>query len=174
MAKTNRFPRRIAAAVAAACVGLTLAGSASAVDLRDWGRKFNTASERFVVLAQFNNEAVLDKETQLIWQRTPGSVTSWTGAYQNCLVTANGIGGRYGWRLPSFSELSSLLGPGGTLPTEHPFLNIPGQILFWSSTDVPYDTDFAYLRALTGNFNGTRVKQNIYPYLCVRGVGTDR
>lgn len=37
-----------------ACSGFAIANTATAVDLRDWGRKFPT-SERFVVLSQFNN-----------------------------------------------------------------------------------------------------------------------
>ena len=40
--------RRICAAAALACIGLALANAAAAVDLRDWGRKYDIASERFV------------------------------------------------------------------------------------------------------------------------------
>ena len=41
---------RIRAAAALAWWGLALASNARAVDLRDWGRKYETASERFLVL----------------------------------------------------------------------------------------------------------------------------
>jgi hypothetical protein len=41
----------------------------AAIDTRDWGRKFASSDNRFVVLDAFNNEAVLDEETQLVWQR---------------------------------------------------------------------------------------------------------
>lgn len=34
--------------------------------LRDWGDKINQASKRFKVLKEYNNEAVIDNETQLV------------------------------------------------------------------------------------------------------------
>ena len=69
---------RIAATVAAAYAGLALTSTAGAVDMREWGRKYNIASERFVVLTSFNNEAVLDKETQLVWHRSKGGAYVWS------------------------------------------------------------------------------------------------
>ena len=172
MSLPHRASHRIAAAVAVGCAGLALASTAGAVDLRDWGRKFNTAGERYVVLASFNNEAVLDKETQLVWRRTAASPIQWVAALQYCY--SSGTGGRYGWRLPSLSELSSILGTGSVLPAGHPFLSIPDQMYFWSSTDVSYDADFAYTRKLTGLSVGTGMKTGFYPTLCVRGAGTER
>jgi hypothetical protein len=53
---------RIRTAAAFAWLGLALASNARAVDLRDWGRKYETTSERFLVLDSFYNAAVLDKE----------------------------------------------------------------------------------------------------------------
>ena len=41
-----------------------LAPPAEALDLRDWGKQFSNARGRFQVLPLFNNEAVLDMETQ--------------------------------------------------------------------------------------------------------------
>ena len=38
-----------------------------------WSRAL-PAADRFVVLADFNNEAVLDRNTGLLWQRTPDPV----------------------------------------------------------------------------------------------------
>ena len=100
---------RDAALVVAACAGLGLTSAASAVDLRDWGRTF-AASERFVVLGQFGNQAVLDKETQLVWQRAPGNeLVSYDTAWNRC-DRANS-GGRMGWRLPTLPELRSLIDP---------------------------------------------------------------
>jgi len=42
--------KRIRAAATLAWLGLALANHARAVDVRDWGRKYDNASERFVVL----------------------------------------------------------------------------------------------------------------------------
>jgi len=45
---------RIRAAAAFAWLGLALASNARAGDLRDWGRKYETACERFLVLDSFS------------------------------------------------------------------------------------------------------------------------
>jgi Protein of unknown function (DUF1566) len=160
---------RIRAAAAFSWLGLALASNARAVDLRDWGRKYETASERFLVLDSFNNEAVLDKETQLVWRRSAPSATSWIYALQNC--HANGTGGRYGWRLPSFSELLSLVGTGGVLPAGHPFLNVTAQAYFWSSTDLYSNHDYAWTKPLLVHVISAKSKDSANAYLCVRGVG---
>jgi hypothetical protein len=137
-----RTRHRFAAAVATAFAGLALASVAEAVDLRDWGRKF-PASERFVVLAQFNNEAVLDKETQLVWERQPavGKVL-WYQARQTCAVKA--IGGRSGWRLPALNELTSLYDAATGLPAGHPFTMggpFAAPFLFWTATISASNSD---------------------------------
>jgi hypothetical protein len=40
--------------------------------LQSWSQKI-PAKQRFVVLKQFNCEAVLDRETQLVWERSPST-----------------------------------------------------------------------------------------------------
>ena len=140
MSSAIRIKSRVAAAVAIGCAGLALAGTAGAVDLRDWGRKF-PADQRFVVLSQFNNEAVLDKETQLVWELTPDpTFRSWLYAdYNRCSITS--IGGRLGWRLPTRFEFMSLMDPSvsGTvkLPAGHPFVGVQPNNYFWTSSESP-------------------------------------
>ena len=168
MPKPCRTHHRIAATVAAAYAGLALTSTAGAVDLRDWGRKYNIASERFVVLTSFNNEAVLDKETQLVWHRSKGSAYVWSIAVTRC--HASNAGDRAGWRLPSISELRSLAGTGGVLPASHPFQNITDQHLIWSSTDAGATTHAYVVNLMTGGW-GTGNKTNAYYHLCVRGSG---
>ena len=159
------------AAVTLVCAALALPSNAGAVDLRDWGRKYDNASERFELLASFNNEAVLDKETQLVWRRSASSATSWVFALQNC--HASGAGGRYGWRLPSFSELLSLVGTGtsSVLPAGHPFLNVTEQAYYWSSTDLYPNPGYAWTKPLLMHAIAAKSKDSAQAYLCVRGVG---
>jgi hypothetical protein len=94
------------------------------------------AAQRFIVLSNWNNEAVLDRETGLVWERQPVMDTfDWVTAMQQCRkhLTAN----RRGWRLASYAELTSLLdGTQSTpaLPAGHPFLGIGGLDVFWTAT----------------------------------------
>jgi Protein of unknown function (DUF1566) len=95
------------------------------------------ASQRFVVLAAFNNEAVLDKETGLVWEKSPQSAAvSSSNARLTCANKA--VGGRKGWRLPALPELASLVdpavaSPGPTLPSGHPFLAVQSAN-YWSAS----------------------------------------
>ena len=95
------------------------------------------AAERFVILTAFNRDAVLDKETGLVWERWPETgITQWSGAIFDCIDKT--VGGRKGWRLPSVHELQSLVDPsvaarGLTLPPGHPFLNVQS-VHYWSAS----------------------------------------
>ena len=86
------------------------------------------AAQRFVILPAFNSEAVLDKNTGLVWERSPQTTTAtWNDALYTCIN--KNVGGQKGWRLPSIAELASLSDPsvappGPTLPPGHPFLNV--------------------------------------------------
>jgi Protein of unknown function (DUF1566) len=107
-----------------------------------WDQQLPTTT-RFIVLSNWNSEAVLDRETGLVWQRSPSAEsTSWTLRSVECISSKTGA--RYGWRLPAIHELASLLDTAPTsippLPAGHPFLNVPGGGFFWtanSSDDNP-------------------------------------
>jgi hypothetical protein len=95
------------------------------------------AAQRFTVLAAFNNEAVRDNETGLVWERSPATTAEpWFNTRGACAI--KNVGGRIGWRLPSLPELSSLVdpsaSPGLTLPVGHPFSNVQGE--YWSGSTV--------------------------------------
>src|SRR5262245_4533491 len=97
-----------------------------------------TGAGRFQVLAAFNDEAVLDTQTGLVWERRPDTQqVEWEFARLACAQKA--VGGQGGWRLPSFDELATLFRSGATdpsspaLPELHPFLDVqPG--VYWSIT----------------------------------------
>jgi hypothetical protein len=92
-------------------------------------------SKRFVIV--MNNEAVLDKETGLVWEQSLVTMPFiWEDARNYCNQLTKG--NRMGWRLPTIQELSSLVDPsvappGPTLPSGHPFSNVQSSG-YWSAT----------------------------------------
>ena len=111
------------------------------------GEKNLAVSERFVILPSFNNEAVLDKETGLVWERSPQTASArWSVGRRTCVE--KNVGGQKGWRLPSLPELqrlvdSSVAPPGPTLPPGHPFLAVQSAV-YWSETRVGEDPKGAW------------------------------
>jgi hypothetical protein len=105
---------------------------------QDFG-KVLPAAQRFVMLPAFNNDGVLDKETGLVWEKSPQTTTArWSAARRICIE--KNVGGQKGWRLPSLPELRSLVDssvapPGPTLPPGHPFLAVQSAV-YWSETRV--------------------------------------
>src|SRR5688500_3125072 len=68
------------------------------------------AATRFVVMSNFNNEAVLDRETGLVWERSPQPPPTgvpWSQAMATCARLS--VGNRLGWKLPTIQELLSLV-----------------------------------------------------------------
>lgn len=112
------------------------------------------AATRFVVLANFNNDAVLDRETGLVWQRSPDQSLQidWTPSVGLCWTATTG--NRGGWRLPSVEEIESLMDPNTFLPPAgHPFIGISSALGFWTATTWPSDPTLA-LNFVTGIVNG--------------------
>src|SRR6184192_2356689 len=74
----------------------------------DPGGACPSTSSRFTCV--MGNAAVRDNETGLVWERSPETtLNTWSVARFTCAKKA--VGGRKGWRLPSFAELSSLMDP---------------------------------------------------------------
>lgn len=102
-----------------------------------WDQKLTPAT-RFVVLSNWNGEAVLDRETGLVWERTPDPFAHfWDDAIRLC--RAKKTGNRMGWRLPILEELHSLIDPaaavsfpGPALPPGYPFNALATS--YWSAT----------------------------------------
>ena len=147
---------------------------------RSWNRKIINAQERFRVLTEFNNEAVLDRETGLVWERTPSAqAVQWPNARLIC--ARKGVGGRGGWRLPAFNELSSLVDPAvenpniPQLPAGHPFQVQPAS--YWSDTQFADEpgfalvVDFQFNAATIGQIrvNDANIAGGLYRVWAVRG-----
>ena len=107
---------------------------------QNWGTKLPNDA-RFTILPEFNNQAVRDNETGLVWERSPNGTQAWEDAVRTCWLRQ--VGGRMGWHLPMIEELATLVdptipAPGPALPAGHPFQNIQSGGLFesayWSST----------------------------------------
>ena len=103
-----------------------------------WDRRIDDAQIRFQVLNEFNDEAVLDKETGLVWERKPSvNPVPWPNARLLCAQKA--VGRRGGWRLPSFCELATLIDPSVVspsiprLPAGHPFVGVQASD-YWTAT----------------------------------------
>ena len=96
---------------------------------------------RFVILSNFNSDAVLDRETGLIWaRRSLGRAFAGLGLnfFERPIELADDfcqalpLADRFGWRLPAVAELQSLidmsvpLSSAPRLPVGHPFFLSPG------------------------------------------------
>ena len=58
-------------------------GSNSSSLTQNWDTKLPNES-RFTVLPDFNNQAVRDNETGLVWERSAGGTASWEEAVRTC------------------------------------------------------------------------------------------
>ena len=118
-------------------------GVSEASELHSWDQKLTT--KRFDVLLRFDDEAVLDHETQLVWEQAPSTTTVlWSAARISCANKV--VSGRMGWRLPTFYELASLVDadePSPSLPPNHPFDDVAG-VAYWASTTHVLNDDFAW------------------------------
>jgi hypothetical protein len=102
-----------------------------------WDQTLQSAT-RFIILSNFASAAVLDRETGLVWERSPATATMpWGAATFNCIDKI--VGGRKGWRLPAIAELMSLVDPsesGPALPAGHPFTTVLSA-QYWSASIPP-------------------------------------
>ena len=107
-------------------------------------------SARFIVLSNMNSDAVLDRETGLVWQKTIDQAFSneWFAVGHTCASAF--IGGRAGWRLPDRHEFASLFFTADptsaftlTLPPGHPFVGVVFDQVFWTATSADPAAGFA-------------------------------
>jgi len=139
--------------------------------IKNW-QEAHPAAQRFVILPDFNNEAVLDKDTGLVWELSPKPTSvTWNEARATCLTRETG--GQRGWRLPAPAEMRSLVGPAvdspiPNIPPGHPFLNIQ-PTSYWTVVPETNQPSYArYVDAFLGNMLSF-IKVYTYPVWCVRG-----
>jgi hypothetical protein len=97
-----------------------------------WSQKL-ASDERFELV--MGDDAVLDKETGLVWEQSPNTSTlTWEQACVDC--DAVEVSGRKGWRLPTIEELASLVDStqNTSLPSGHPFSSNVQAAEYWSIT----------------------------------------
>ena len=148
-----------------------------AVAQQSWEKKIQTSKKRFIVLRQFNNEAVFDKETGLVWEQSPDTDRrNWGSSLFHCANRE--VGGRVAWRAPSFVELMSLVDRNSALCTgtagglclldNHPFSNVGAT--YWSATTIAggNPTEALFLDFADG-FVGENNKPSFHSVWCVRG-----
>jgi len=139
---------------------------------------------RFVILSNFNSDAVLDRETGLVWARRFVKQTTGILAVGTCKALT--VGARMGWRLPTVAELQSLMDLSlpqqsePRLPVGHPFLLSAVSNIYWASeTEIRSGVEDLLLRSHvnfatggTGAGNATLTSLT-FGVLCVRG-STDK
>ena len=139
-----------------------------------WDQQLS-ASTRFIVLLNWNSEAVLDRETGLVWEKTPASIVdirNWGDAQDTC--NRKNIGNRFGWRLPTIQELATLLDGSLSpplLPAGHPFINVffNGSAYWSATTNVSAPSGAWVLLPFAGSPFLSSPKSSAHNYWCVRG-----
>jgi hypothetical protein len=135
-----------------------------------WSQKITDASKRFQLV--LDGQAVLDKETGLVWERSPDTtLRTWPVAAH--YANNKSVAGRKGWRLPTVEELASLVDSTQShpsLPGEHPFILGTAWLQYWSSTTDVLSDIFAAVVEFDNGSVSYLSKSNMQSFVwCVRG-----
>lgn len=131
-----------------------------------WDQQLPPA-QRFIVLTNWGNAAVLDRETGLVWERSPVSGSaSWFNAFLTC--RGERTGNRRGWRVASEEELASLFEGFYVLPAGHPFQGVPPSSLLWTASSSEENPENAWV-LLTDAGVFPKSKREEAAVWCVRG-----
>lgn len=141
-----------------------------------WSQKFSCETqqscERFISV--LDDEAVVDKETGLMWERSPDpGLQAWQGSLGVCY--GRQVAGRKGWRLPTIEELLSLgefsNGSNQFPPAGHPF-TLGNTLQFRSATTIGDSATWTVIRSSSESDPGTISTVSMVIPLsawCVRG-----
>ena len=150
-------------------VGLMLLAAPASANPPLWDKVIS--GQRFKVLKKFNAEAVVDRETGLVWERSPrDTVLTWQFARATCRAAETG--GRLGWHLPTVEELMSLFEVTEGSPklrSRHPFV-LPNETgPYWTATTIDgFPTSAIYVKLPNANLVGNPKTSEHYLW-CVRG-----
>ena len=199
MKSRNLMATSLVAAIAGLCQptaqAAALGSGGTGTDLRgvtqNWDKTLSAepgglcpaSSARFTCV--MNNTAVRDNETGLVWGQPQFTLMSWWTARATCANDTTG--GRKGWRLPTASELASLVDPNSVytikLPAGHPFTYVASYNGYWTGSHAGLDQPqngiyaavwivrFTYAAGPEGAAgNVTQMnKENVGAAWCVRG-----
>jgi hypothetical protein len=170
----------VGASVLAAMVSFAqaLAGetdNARVEELRSWSVKIDDAQKRFEVLKAFHGQAVLDRETQLVWQQSPATDFKAFFIASGFCNTLN-VDNRLGWRLPTVQELATLVDAsvksGVPLPSGSPFANVQSSA-YWTSTTGAFSPNLLFVVSFLPGAPVVSVTSlsggGFLPVWCVRG-----
>ncbi|MFN0316803.1 MAG: DUF1566 domain-containing protein [Burkholderiales bacterium] len=129
------------------------------------------AATRFIVLTNMASQAVLDRETGLVWEQSPGTTgRTWQDAQEHCMDKT--VGDRDGWRLPTVQEQKSLVDRNQrnpSLPAAHPFIGVQPSS-YWSATSYALNSNSAWtVSFFAGGAFIVPKSLNSVPVWCVRG-----
>jgi hypothetical protein len=141
------------------------------------------ANHRFAVsdngTPDTSDDVVLDKETGLVWERQPwASPSSLAMALTYC--HEQGRQHRWGWRLPTFEEMASLVDWSQSrpaLPSGHPFIDVQWGMIddnsaawYWTATPAVLSTgrDVHVVSFVYGSHSWSGADSQHYQW-CVRG-----
>ena len=132
------------------------------------------SNTRFIVLSNMGSNAVLDRETGLVWERSPSHGGTWNSAQDYC--NALSVGNRKGWKLPTIQELGSLVDtsvPPTNLPSGHPFTNVNANTPYFSATNHHagplFGSPSVWALFFAGGGPALAFKNNTIAAWCVRG-----
>jgi hypothetical protein len=141
------------------------------ISVNNWKPPVPYRTQRFLLV--MGKEAVLDRETGLVWERSPSaSECTWLSAQFHCINLV--LGNRKGWRLPTIQELASLVDPtqsNPTLPIGHPFMNVLPYHYWSATTNADITSDEAWVVDFGDGevFGYGKVRATFSFAWCVRG-----
>jgi len=136
-------------------------------------------ASRFVLLSNFASDAVLDRNTGLVWQRSATTTSSLDDAISTCRESRVGL--HYGWRMPSLTELQTLFdnGAGASTAPQPPFSTVSFR---YYATSTLVSTNSSHYWLVWANETGSQMTYEAdravtyglgfrMVVLCVRGPG---